>query len=118
MKHTSTPNNMLFEDIPAGDGIITIDDQTQHILMSFLMEYRIEPKNWRQIVTVWYRDYPYVSLKEIDKMALMEFTIQFKLFLLRQLSEIIDMEQKAFAEVYGRHRIEKQNTLIVEKSTL
>lgn len=118
MKQTSTPINTLFDDIPADDGIITIDDHTQHILRSFLMEYRIEPKSWRQIVTAWYRDYPYVSLKEIDKMALMEFTIQFKLFLLSQLSEIIDTEQKAFAEVHGRLRIKKQNTLIMDKSTL
>jgi hypothetical protein len=106
---TSSPIITVFDNIPADKGIITIDDQTQHILRSFLMEYRIEPKNWRQIVTDWYKDCPYVSLKEIDKTALMEFTIQFKLFLLNQISEIIDTEQKAFAESYGRHRIEKKN---------
>jgi hypothetical protein len=50
----------------------------------------------------WYKDYSYVSLKDVDRTALMEFTIQFKLFLLGQLQEILDTEHKAFAEFYGR----------------
>jgi hypothetical protein len=99
---TSTSINTLFDDIATNDGKIKIDDPTQLILKSFLMEYRIEPKNWRQIVTAWYTDYPYESLKDIDRATLMEFTIQFKLFLLGQVREIIDFEHKAFAESYGR----------------
>lgn len=107
----STPVNTSLDVIPIGDSKIKLDDETQFILKSFLTEYRIEPKNWRQIVSAWYKDYPYVPLKEIDKMAMMEFTIQFKLFLLSQLSEILHIEQKAFAESYKRHNIEKINTL-------
>jgi hypothetical protein len=99
---TQTPINTLFDDIPTGCGKIEIDDSTQLNLKSFMMEYGIEPKNWRQIVTTWYIDHPYVSLKDMDKTALMEFTIQFKLFLLGQLREIMDVENKAFAESYGR----------------
>jgi hypothetical protein len=99
---TSTPTIILFDDIPTTDGKIKIDDSTQLILKSFLTEYRIEPKNWRNIVTTWYKDYPYVSLKDKDRTALMEFTIHFKLFLLGQLKEILDVEHKAFAELYGR----------------
>jgi hypothetical protein len=99
---TSTPIIISFDDIPTGCGKIKIDDPTQLILKSFLIEYGIESKNWRQIVTTWYKDYPYVSLKDIDSTAFMEFTIRFKLFLLGQLRDIMDVEQKAFAESYGR----------------
>jgi hypothetical protein len=99
---TPTPINTLFDDIPTDCGKIEIDDSTQLTLKSFLMEYGIELKNWRQIVTTWYKDQPYVSLKDMDKTALMEFTIQFKLFLLGQLREIMDVETRAFAESYGR----------------
>ena len=99
---TSTPINILFEDIPTCDGKIRMDDSTQLILKSFMTEYGIEPKNWRQIVENWYKDYSYVSLKDMDKTALMEFTVRFKLFLLDQVREIMDVEQKAFAEFYGK----------------
>lgn len=100
---TSTATNVLFDEIPTNAGKIEIDDSTQLVLKSFLMEYGIEPNNWRPIITTWYEDYPYVSLKDIDKTALMEFTIQFKLFLLAQLREIADREEQAFAEFYRRH---------------
>jgi hypothetical protein len=100
--HTPTPIIMTFDDIPTDLGKIKIDDPTQFILKSFLMEYGIEPKNWRQIVTTWYKEYPYVSLKDTDNTAFMEFTIRFKLFLLGQLREIMDIENRAFAESYGR----------------
>ncbi len=110
-QQTSTPINTSLDDIRIGDSKIKLDDETQFILKSFLTEYEIEPKNWRQIISTWYKDYPYVPLKEIDKMALMEFTIQFKLFLLSQLSEILYLEQKAFAESFKRHNTEKINTL-------
>jgi hypothetical protein len=99
---TSTPINIQFDDIPTSCDNIKIDDSTQLILKSFLLEYGIEPKNWRQIVTAWYQDYPYVSLNDIDRTALMEFTIQFKLFLLGQLRAILEVEHKTFAESYGR----------------
>ncbi len=108
---TSTPINTSIDDISNGDSKIKLDDETQFILKSFLTEYGIEPKNWRQIISAWYKDYPYVPLKEIDKMALMEFTIQFKLFLLSQLSEILCIEQKAFAESSRRQNTAKISTL-------
>jgi hypothetical protein len=95
-----TPINIIFNGIPTNDGEIEIDYSTQPILKSFLMEYRIEPKNWQKIVTAWYKDNPYVSLKDIDRTAFMEFTIQFKLFLLSQVREIQDEEHKAFADLY------------------
>ena len=99
---TSNQINILFEDIPTCDGKIKMDDSTQLILKSFLTEYGIEPKNWRQIIENWYKDYSFVSLKDMDKAALMEFTVRFKLFLLDQVREIMDVEQKAFAELYGK----------------
>jgi hypothetical protein len=99
---TVPPSNTPFDDIPVGDGKINIDDSTQLILKSFLTEYGIEPKKWRQIITTWYQDYPYISLKDADKTALLEFTIRFKLFLLSQLREMMDVEHKAFAELYGK----------------
>ena len=99
---TSTSINIIFENIPTCDGKIKIDDSTQLILKSFLTEYGIEPKNWRQVVENWYMDYSFVSLKDLDKTALMEFTVRFKLFLLDQVREILDIEQKAFAEFYGK----------------
>ena len=99
---TSTPINIKFEDIPTCDGKIKMDDSTQLILKSFLTEYGIEPKNWRQVVENWYKDYTYVSLNDLDKTALMEFTVRFKLFLLDQVRDIMDVEQKAFAELYGK----------------
>jgi hypothetical protein len=99
---TATPINTLFDDIPTGEGKITIDHSTQRILESFLTEYRVDPKNWQQVVTSWYEDYPYVSLEDMDGSALMEFTIHFKLFLLGQLQEILDAENKAFEEYYRR----------------
>jgi hypothetical protein len=98
----ATPINILLDDIPTNDDKIKIDHSTQLILKSFLIEYKIDPKNWQQIVTTWYKDYTFVSLKDMDGTALMEFTIQFKLFLLGQLQEILDAEHKAFAEFYGR----------------
>jgi hypothetical protein len=98
----ATSNNIFLNDIPTDNGKIKIDHSTQLILKSFLMEYKIDPKNWQQIVMAWYKDYSYVSLKDVDGTALMEFTIQFKLFLLGQLQEILDTEHKAFAEFYGR----------------
>jgi hypothetical protein len=98
----ATPINILLDEIPTDNGKIKIDHSTQLILKSFLMEYKIDPKNWQQIVMTWYKDYSYVSLKDVDGPALMEFTIQFKLFLLGQLQEILDAEHKAFAEFYGR----------------
>jgi hypothetical protein len=110
-QQTSTPINTSIDDISNGDSKIKLDDETQFILKSFLTEYGIEPKNWRQIISAWYKDYPYVPLKEIDKMALMEFTIQFKLFLLSQLSEILNIEQKAFAESSRRQNTVKISTL-------
>jgi len=99
---TATPINILFNDIPTDDGKIKIDHSTHLILESFLLEYKIDPKRWQQIVTTWYKDYSYVSLKGMDRTALMEFTIQFKLFLLGQLKEILDAEQKEFVEFYGK----------------
>jgi hypothetical protein len=99
---TSTPINVPLDEIPTDDGKINIDDSTQLILKSFMMEYEIKQKNWLQIVTTWYKDYPYVSLNNMDRTALMEFTIQFKLFLLGQQKEILNVEYKAFAEFYGR----------------
>lgn len=98
----ATPINKLLDDIPTSCGKIKIDDSTQLILKSFLVEYGVEQKNWRQIVTAWYMDNPYISLKDMDKTALMEFTIQFKLFLLGRLRDILEIETKAFAEYYGR----------------
>lgn len=97
-----TPTNIFFSDIETNDGKIEIDYSTEPIIKSFLMEYGIEPKHWRQIVTAWYNDHPYVSLKNIDKKAFMDFTIQFKLFLLAQLQEILNAENKAFAEIYRK----------------
>jgi hypothetical protein len=95
-----TPISILFSDIQTNDGKIEIDYSTEPILKSFLMEYGIEPKHWQQIVTTWYKDHPYVSLKDIDRKVFMDFTIHFKLFLLGQLHEILNAENKAFAELY------------------
>lgn len=97
-----TPVNILLNDIETNDGKIEIDYSTEPILKSFLMEYGIEPKYWQQIVTAWYKDHPYVSLKDIDRKAFMDFTVHFKLFLLGQLQEIQDAETKAFAKLYAR----------------
>jgi hypothetical protein len=99
---TNAPINVPFDEISTHDGKIKIDESTQLILKSFLLEYKVEPKKWRQIVTTWYRDYPYVSLEDVDNTALMEFTIHFKLFLLGQLREIMDIEHKAFAKLHGK----------------
>jgi hypothetical protein len=98
----ATPIDILLDDISTDEGKIKIDHSTQLILKSFLIEYRIDPKIWQQIVTTWYKAYPYASLKDMDGTVLMEFTIQFKLFLLGQLQEILDTEHKAFAEFYRR----------------
>jgi hypothetical protein len=95
-----TPINILFREIQTNDGKIEIDYSTEPILKSFLMEYGIEPKHWQQIVAAWYKNNPYVSLKDIDGKVFMEFTIQFKIFLLGKLQEIQNAEFKAFAELY------------------
>jgi hypothetical protein len=95
-----TPINIIFNDIPTDDGKIEIDYSTQSILKSFLTEYRIEPEHWQQIIVAWYKDQPYMPLKDMDRTAFLEFTIQFKLFLLGQLQEILRAENKAFAEIY------------------
>jgi hypothetical protein len=99
---TKAPINVFFDDILTKDGKIKIDEPTQLILKSFLLEYKVQPNKWRQLVTIWYKNNPYVSLKDIDKTALIEFTIHFKLFLLGQLREIMDVEHKAFAELHGK----------------
>jgi len=52
----------------------------------------IELKKWRQIVTTCNKISLHDIAQDMDKTALMEFTIQFKLFLLGQLREIMDVE--------------------------
>jgi hypothetical protein len=99
---TATPISVSLDEIPTDDGKINLDDSTQLILKSFLMEYKVEPKNWKNIITAWYKNYPYVSVEDIDQRALMEFTIQFKIFLIGQVREIYDTEQKAFFEFHGK----------------
>jgi hypothetical protein len=88
--HKATQIKIVFDVLLTNNGLIEIDNATQKILTSLLLDYRIRQDYWIPILITWYNKHPYVPLMDIDSTALTKFKSHFKFFMLGQLQKFLD----------------------------
>jgi hypothetical protein len=88
--YKATHIKIVFDVLLTNNGLIEIDNVTQEILTSLLLDYRIRQDYWIPILIAWYNKHPYVSLMDMDSTALVKFESHFKFFMLGQLQKFLD----------------------------